>query len=62
MFKIQNVSGDDVVGATVFNYKDYVISMSTIFKPHDVAIIRHGEFIKTNISTVEEAIEFINNI
>ncbi len=62
MFDIQNVGGEEVIAACSFNYKSYVISMSTIFKPKSVCILRGGDFIKENLVSVQAAILEIDRL
>ena len=63
LFKIQNVACIDTEGfCCLFPYKGYVISLSTIFMPKDIAVLKNGEFINNRISSVEEAISIVDNL
>jgi len=60
MFKIVNVGNENIEGCCYFDYKGYMISISTIFKPNNVAILKNGEFVVTDIINVEEAIAYVD--
>ena len=60
--KIVNVGCEIIEANCAFNYKGYVISISTIFTPHHVAILKDGEFVKNEINEVEEAIYYVDEL
>lgn len=62
-FQICDVNADTIRGSAAFNYRGYVVSMSTIFTPPGVAIMRHDDpSFFMNATTVEEAINVINSL
>lgn len=63
LFLIQDVTATAVEGLyCFFPYKGHVISLSTIFMPKDIAILKNGIFISNRVSSVEEAISIVDNI
>jgi hypothetical protein len=63
-FKIVNLHNEEQdCMCCYFDYKGYEISASTILKPNHIAIFdKNGYMIKTNINSIEEAIEYVNEI
>lgn len=62
-FQIKDVGYEDIRGCAAFEYRGYIVSMSNIFNPPNVAILRADDkrvFIQVN--TVEEAINAINSL
>ena len=62
-FQIKDVGYEDIRGCATFEYRGYIVSMSNIFIPPSVAILRADDkrvFIQVN--TVEEAINHINSM
>ena len=62
-FQIKDVCYEDIRGCATFEYRGYIVRMSNIFNPPNVAILRADDkrvFIQVN--TVEEAINHINNL
>lgn len=62
MFDMQNVSGEDVKATCSFDYKGYVISMSSIFKPKDVSILLNEQFVGNKLASVQAAIGKIDEL
>lgn len=60
MFKILDVQENNVIAAASFEFKGWVVSMSTILKPHNVLVWKDGEEDRA-FNTVELAIIFIND-
>ena len=62
-FTIKDMNADEIRGSSAFNYRGYVVSMSTIFTPPGVAIMRHDDpSFFMDVATVEEAINVINSL
>ena len=62
-FQIKDVGYEDIRGCATFEYRGYIVSMSNIFNPPNVAILHADDkrvFIQVN--TVEEAINHINSM
>lgn len=60
-FNILNAGADPVKASAAFKYKDYLISMSTIFFPPSIAILnpKDNAFFM-EVETVEHAIAWID--
>ncbi len=62
-FQFKDVGYEDIRGCATFEYRGYIVSMSNIFNPPGVAIMRHADpSFFMNIATVEEAINAINSL
>lgn len=62
-FQIKDVGYEDIRGCAVFEYRGYIVSMSSCFNPPNVAILRADDkrvFIQ--VKTIEDAINHINNL
>ncbi len=62
-FYIKNIDAAYIRGSSAFNYRGYIVSMSTVFNPPGVAIMKQDDpsfFMEAG--TVEGAINTINHI
>ena len=61
--RIVDVYGGKARAAAHFNYRGYWISFSCVFETQ-VAVFEHidGDIVKQFLSTVEKAIEFVDNM
>lgn len=58
--KIVDLRGDELKACCYFNYKDFEVSISTIFNDCSVGVFRDSQNISGYFNNVQKALEFIN--